>query len=43
MQNYTNSIKIRYTQNAKERLDKAHIILVMSNKLFEELPGIFNQ
>ena len=41
--NCTNSIKIRHTQNAKERLEEAHKVMGISNKLSEELDGIFNQ
>jgi phage/plasmid-like protein (TIGR03299 family) len=43
MRNSTNSIKIRHTQNAKERLEEAHKVMGISNKLSEELEGIFNQ
>jgi phage/plasmid-like protein (TIGR03299 family) len=43
MHNHTNSIKIRHTANAKERLEQAHKVMGISNKLSEELEGIFNQ
>ncbi len=43
LRNCTNSIKIRHTQNAKERLEEAHKVMGISNKLSEELEGIFNQ
>ncbi len=43
MRNHTNSIKIRHTANAKERLEQAHKIIGISNKLSEELKDIFNQ
>jgi len=43
MRNHTNSIKIRHTANAKERLEQAHKVMGISNKLSEELEGIFNQ
>jgi hypothetical protein len=36
-------IKIRHTQNAKERLEEAHKVMGISNKLSEQLEGIFNQ
>jgi phage/plasmid-like protein (TIGR03299 family) len=39
----SNSIKIRHTANAKERLEEAHKVMSMSNRLSEELEGIFNQ
>lgn len=43
MHNRTNSIKIRHTANAKERLEQAHKVMGISNKLSEDLEGIFNQ
>jgi phage/plasmid-like protein (TIGR03299 family) len=43
MRNHTNSIKIRHTTGAKERLEQAHKVLGISNKLSNELEGIFNQ
>ena len=43
MRNCTNSIKIRHTQNAKERLEEAHKVMGISNRLSEQLEGIFNQ
>lgn len=43
MHNHTNSIKIRHTANAKERLEQAHKVMGISNKLSEELEGVFNQ
>lgn len=39
----TNSIKIRHTSNAKERLEQAHKVMGISNRLSIELEGIFNQ
>ena len=42
MRNCTNSIKIRHTQNAKERLEEAHKVMGISNKLSEQLEDIFN-
>src|ERR1035437_8856516 len=41
--NYSNSIKIRHTQNAKERLEEAHKVMVISNRLSEYLETAFNQ
>ena len=43
MRNHTNSIKIRHTANAKERLEQAHKVMGISNNLSKELDGIFNQ
>lgn len=43
MRNHTNSIKIRHTANAKERLEQAHKVMGISNNLFKELETIFNQ
>lgn len=43
LRNSSNSIKIRHTQNAKERLEEAHKVMGISNKLSEELEIIFNR
>jgi phage/plasmid-like protein (TIGR03299 family) len=43
MHNHTNSIKIRHTANAKERLQQAHKLMGISNKLSTELEELFNQ
>src|SRR5690606_4599085 len=43
MKNHTNSIKIRHTANAKDRLDEAHKVMGISNQLSMQLEGIFNQ
>ena len=43
MHNHTNSIKIRHTANAKERLQQAHKLMGISNKLSAELEEVFNQ
>jgi phage/plasmid-like protein (TIGR03299 family) len=43
LHNHTNSIKIRHTANAKERLQQAHRLMGISNKLSTELEEIFNQ
>ena len=42
LQNCSNSIKIRHTQNAQDRLKQAHKVLGLSNKLSAELEQIFN-
>jgi phage/plasmid-like protein (TIGR03299 family) len=41
--NCSNSIKIRHTQNAKERLEQAHKVMGIANKLSEDLEDIFNR
>lgn len=43
LKNCTGSIKIRHTANAKDRLAEAHRVMGISNKLSDELEGIFNQ
>ncbi len=43
LRNHTNSIKIRHTANAKERLEEAHKVMGIANQLSEQLDGIFNQ
>ena len=42
MRNHSNSIKIRHTANAKERLTVAHTIMSISNQLSEQLEDIMN-
>jgi phage/plasmid-like protein (TIGR03299 family) len=42
MRSKTNAIKIRHTANAKERLEQAHKVMGISNKLSAELETIFN-
>ena len=42
LRNQSNSIKIRHTANAKERLAQAHNLMGISNKLSSELEIIFN-
>lgn len=42
MHNHTNSIKIRHTANARERLEQAHKVMGISNNLSKELEAIFN-
>ena len=43
LRNCTGSIKIRHTANAKDRLAEAHRVMGISNKMSDELEGIFNQ
>lgn len=43
LRNCTNSIKIRHTANAKERLDEAHKVLGISNPLSIQLDNMFNR
>ena len=42
MKNHTNSIKIRHTGNAKERLEQAHKVMGISNQLSAQLEQVFN-
>lgn len=43
LRNCSNRIKIRHTAGAKERLETAHKIMGISNKLTEEMEQIFNR
>jgi phage/plasmid-like protein (TIGR03299 family) len=43
LRNCTGSIKIRHTANAKDRLLEAHRVMGISNKMSDELEGLFNQ
>lgn len=43
LQNCSNSVKIRHTSNVKDRLNQAHRVLGISNKLATQLEEIFNQ
>lgn len=43
LRNCSQSIKIRHTQNAKERLEEAHKLMGITNKLSEYLESAFNQ
>jgi len=43
LQNCTNTIKIRHTANAEDRLKEAHKVMGITNKLSQELDTIFNQ
>lgn len=42
LRNYSNSIKIRHTANAKQRLEQAHKVMGIANKLTEQMETIFN-
>jgi hypothetical protein len=42
MRNHSNSIKIRHTASAKDRLKQAHKLLGLTNLLAGELEEIFN-
>ncbi|MES2005478.1 MAG: DUF932 domain-containing protein [Bacteroidota bacterium] len=43
LRNNTGAIKIRHTANAKERLEQAHKLMGISNRLSAEMEDIFNQ
>ncbi len=43
LRNSSNTIKIRHTANAEDRLKEAHKVMGISNKMADELDGIFNQ
>ena len=43
LRNQSNSVKIRHTLGAKERLEQAHVVMGISNKLSYELEQIFNR
>jgi phage/plasmid-like protein (TIGR03299 family) len=43
MRNHTNSIKIRHTSSANDRLKQAHTLMGISGNLAGELEGLFNQ
>jgi len=42
LRNHTNSIKIRHTANAKERLEQAHKVMGISSQLSAQVEEIFN-
>ncbi|WP_448635415.1 DUF932 domain-containing protein [Pedobacter panaciterrae] len=42
MKSKTNTIRIRHTANAKQRLEQAHTVMGISNKLSTELEDAFN-
>lgn len=43
LKNKTNCIKIKHTNNAKDRLQEAHKLMGISSSLAQELEGVFNQ
>lgn len=43
LRNFSNSIKIRHTANAKDRLEQAHKVMGISNQLSVQLEHLFNQ
>lgn len=43
LNNMTNAVKIRHTQNAQERLKQAHHVMGISNTLSGQLDDIFNR
>lgn len=43
LRKFSNSIKIRHTANAKDRLEQAHQVMGISNQLAHQLETIFNQ
>lgn len=43
LRNFSNSIKIRHTANAKDRLEQAHKVMGISNQLSGQLEQLFNQ
>jgi len=43
LKNHSNSIKIRHTANAKDRLTLAHTVMGISNQLSVQLEDIFNR
>ncbi len=43
LHNCSNVVKIRHTENAEQNLKEAHKIMGITNKLSEQLDGIFNQ
>ena len=42
LRNYSNSIKIRHTANAKDRLQQVHEVMEISNRLSIQLEEVFN-
>lgn len=43
LRNMTNVVRIKHTSGAKQRLEDAHKVMGMANRLTGELEGIFNQ
>jgi phage/plasmid-like protein (TIGR03299 family) len=42
LHNYSNSIKIRHTSNAKQKLEQAHRVMGITNHLSAQLEDVFN-
>ena len=42
LRNQTNTVRIRHTSNAKQRLEQAHTVMGISDVLSEQMQGIFN-
>jgi phage/plasmid-like protein (TIGR03299 family) len=43
LRNMSNVVRIRHTSGAKQRLEDAHKVMGLANKLSSEMEGIFNQ
>lgn len=43
LRSMTNVVRIKHTSGAKQRIENAHKIIGLANKLSEQLEGIFNQ
>jgi phage/plasmid-like protein (TIGR03299 family) len=43
LRNMSNVVRIRHTSGAKQRLEDAHKVMGLANKLSNEMEGIFNQ
>jgi phage/plasmid-like protein (TIGR03299 family) len=43
LQSKSNTVKVRHTEWAKERLEQAHLLMGISNRLSTELEAIFNR
>lgn len=43
MRNHTNAVKIRHTNGAKDRLEQAHQLMGISNRLSQDLEQLFNR
>lgn len=43
LRNMSNVVRIRHTSGAKQRLEDAHKVMGLANKMSKELEGIFNQ
>lgn len=43
LRNMSNVVRIKHTSGAKQRLDDAHKVMGLANRLSDEMEGIFNQ